>query len=334
MSRSINILVQVLLIGGIFGFLFWSAFNATDSEGKNVFVILLEQPKRYGFLVAAFWIQFLAVALVIIRWRWLLRTLGLQCSRTEAFRFGFFGMMVNLAPLGIVGGDAAKAILIAQRNPESRSQAVASVFIDRLIGLLTMFLCGTALLYYTGFYARPDIIAQVFTYLVVASAAAGLLGTGIVFLPFFAKGHIERQIAKIPVCGKLLSKFVNALLMYRNHKRCLLQCALLTIPVHFLCGLSLYFTAVAIFPTGGEGAEALTGVPDWIEHAMLHCITNTTTLLPLSAGPYELVFEQFYQLYGMTVGMGFIVSLMYRFICVCTAIAGMVYYYASMLGPR
>ena len=319
MKRFLSILLQIILIVGIFGFLFWNAATAVDSEGKNIFTILCEQPKRWYFLAAAFFIQLFAVSLTFIRWRWLVRTFGLECSRRDAFRFGFLGLMLNLAPLGIVGGDAVKAVLIAQKNPNYKSQAVASVFIDRFVGLLVMFLCGTFFLFWTGFAARPEILAQTFTHLVFVFTAASLLGTGIVFLPFFAKGHFERLIEKIPLCGKLCSKLVQALLLYRNHKRCLLQSSLLTIFVHLSFGVSLYLIAVGLF----------SSVPDLINHIMLHNVANLTSMIPLAAGPYEWALEQLYRLLTMNIGMGLIVSLMYRLTTILIAVVGIIYYYVS-----
>jgi len=320
MKRFLYIFLQFLLIVSIFGFLFWNATTTVDSEGKNIFTVLYEQPKRWHFLAAAFFVQLFAVSITFIRWRWLVRTLGLECSYREAFRFGFLGLMLNLAPLGIVGGDAVKAVLIAQRNPDYKSQAVASVFIDRFVGLLVMFICGTLLICLTGFYAETNIIAKTFTHLVVAFTVAGLLGTGIVFLPFFAKGHFERLLEKIPFCGTLGSKLVRALLLYRNHKWCLLQSCVITIFVHVSFGLSLYYVATALFPS----------VPGLVDHIMLHNVTNVTSMIPLAAGPYELVLEQLYKLYSVSVvGMGLIVSLMFRLTTIFVALIGIVYYYMS-----
>ena len=317
MNRYLNIFLQLGLIAGIFGFLFWNAAATTDAEGKNIFTVLCEQPKRWHFLAAAFFIQLFAVSITFIRWRWLVRALGLECSRCDAFRLGFLGLILNLAPLGIVGGDAVKAVLIAKKNPDYKSQAVASVFIDRLLGLLVMFICGSFLLVWTGFYARPEIIAQTFTQIVFALTAAGILGTGIVFLPFFAKGHFERLLERIPLCGNLISKLVRSLLLYRSHKRCLFLSCVITVFVHTSFGLSLYWSAIALFPSA----------PDAAAHIMLHNVTNVTSMIPLAAGPYELVLEQLYQIYGSPVGMGLIVSLMFRLVTMCVAVAGILYYY-------
>jgi len=319
MKRFLWLSLQFFLIAGIFGFLFWKAANATDSEGHNIFTLLYEQPKRWHFLAAAFFLQLFAVAITFIRWHWLVRSLGLQCSRREVFRLGFLGITLNLAPLGIVGGDAIKAVLLAQRNPDYMSQAVASVIIDRFIGLLVMFLCGTFFVCLTGFAARPEILAKTFTHLVFVFTAASLVGTAIVFHPFFAKGQFERLLEKIPLCGKLLSKLTRSLLLYRNHKRCLFQCCLVTFLVHTSFGLSLYWIALGLF----------LSVPDLMNHIMLHNVANLTSMIPLAAGPYEFFLDQLYHLLAMSVGMGFIVALMYRLMTIGVAIVGMVYYYAA-----
>jgi uncharacterized protein (TIRG00374 family) len=324
MRWFLKVFLQFLLIVSIFVFLFWNAAASTDADGKNIFTVLCEQPKRWHFLAAAFFIQIAAVSITFIRWRWLVQTLGLNCSYREAFRLGSLGLMLNLAPLGIVGGDAVKAVLIAQKNPDRKSQAVASVLIDRYLGLLVMFICGTLLICYTGFYARPEIIAKTFTHLVFAFTAAGLLGTGIVFLPFFEKGHVERLIEKIPLCGKFGSKLVQALLLYRRHIGCLIQSCAITFFVHIFFGLSLYWVAVALFPS--------PPAPDLVNQVMLHNVTNLTSMIPLAAGPYELVLEQLYKLYGMNVGAGLIVSLLFRLVAIFVALTGMIYYYVASGG--
>ena len=320
MWRLLYILVQVLFIVGIFGFLFWSAVNATDNEGNNVFTALQEQPKRWHFLVAAFFAQLLGLSLTIIRWRWLVLTLGLEISRREAFRLGFLGYVLQLILLGPVGGDAVKAAIFAKRNPNNMSKAVASIFIDRFIGLVVMFLCAAFFILYTGFHSLTHPTALFFTYLTFALTVAALLGSAIVFHPFFSKGYLERMIEKIPFCGKLFSSFVQALLLYRDHKRVLLKCCFITIFVHMSFGLSLYWAAIGLF----------TSVPSFVEHIMLHSIANLTAMLPIAVGPYEFVLEQIYQLQEVRItGMGFVVSLMYRLTTIFVAIAAVAFYYAA-----
>ncbi|MDR0522014.1 MAG: flippase-like domain-containing protein [Planctomycetaceae bacterium] len=313
--RFFWIFLQIVLIVCIFGFLFWKAAAATDAGGRNILAVFWEQPKRWHLLAAAFAAQFLAVSLTLIRWRWLTRTLGLECSYKDAFRIGFLGAMLNLMPLGIVGGDAVKAVMITQKNSGYKSQSVAGVFLDRFIGLLGMFLCGTVLILLTGFHLRHEMAAETLTRIVFFLTACSVTGSAVVFLPFFAKGHFERRIEKIPFAGGPCSKLTRSLLLYRHHKRCLLQSCLVSVGVHLLLGLSLYWLAAGLFPV----------VPGLTEHEMLYCAANLTSMIPLAAGPFEFVLaHQLYPLFGTGIGAGLVIALAYRLTTILVAVAGAV----------
>ena|GEM_PF-1890402 len=317
MNRLLNIFIQLLLISGIFGFLFWSAFTPIDSDGKNIFTLLLEQSIRWEFLFAALLSQILTQIMIAMRFYWLLRSLGLKCSYHNALRVNMYSLIFSLAPLGGAVADIARAVMIAQKNPEYEPQAAASTLIDRLLGLVILSVIGAVLICWTGMYARTEVTAQAFTLLTFIFAAAGLFGAGIAFLPFFAKGHLERVVEKVPLCGKFAGQFIQALFLYQNHKRCLAACTLITIPAQIIYGMSLFFIAMALFPT------AL----DSIYHVTFHPCANLTTLIPLAAGPYEFAMEQLYVLYGMPAGTGLIISLSARLLLTSIAIAGIICYW-------
>jgi uncharacterized protein (TIRG00374 family) len=312
--------LKLALILGIFGFLFWKAATATGADGsKNVFELLWEQPKRWDLLLIAFFVQLFSVSVTIFRWRWLVLTLGLTLAVKDAFRLGFLGLMLNLAPMGIVGGDLIKSYLIAKKNPDYMSQAVASVVVDRIIGLLVMFLCGTIFVCLTGFAFREEVLARTFSHLVFALTIIGYASVGIVFLPFFAKGHIERFLAKIPFGGEVISKLTRSFLLYRNHKICLFKAFAITFFVHIPFGISLYLIAKGLFGS----------VPNLLDHIMLYNVVNLTAMIPLAAGPFEFVLEQIYPLFSMGIGIGLVVALGYRLISILVAGLGIVYYLSS-----
>ena len=62
----------------------------------------------------------------------------------DAMRIGFIGYLFNLAPMGIVGGDLLKAWMLAREKPGNRAKALASVVVDRIIGLYVLFLVAAA----------------------------------------------------------------------------------------------------------------------------------------------------------------------------------------------
>ena len=73
----------------------------------------------------------------------LVRALGLPFRMRDAMRLGFIGLLFNMVVPGAVGGDFVKAAYL-MREQSRKTQAAASVAIDRLIGLLGMFVLAVA----------------------------------------------------------------------------------------------------------------------------------------------------------------------------------------------
>ena len=55
--------------------------------------------------------------LTFIRWYYLVRALDLPFTLREALRLGFLGYLFNLMPMGIVGGDLLKAVMLGPAAP-------------------------------------------------------------------------------------------------------------------------------------------------------------------------------------------------------------------------
>ena len=112
-------------------------------------------------LAAAWGFCFFATLLTFIRWWFLIRALGIPCRFRDSIRISFWGYLFNLAPLGIVGGDLVKAVMLDHEHRGYRAKAVASVFADRVIGLYVLFLVATVAILLTGYYwevaAVPDL---------------------------------------------------------------------------------------------------------------------------------------------------------------------------------
>lgn len=79
------------------------------------------------------------VMLAFGRWRLLVRALDLPFSLRDAFRLGWVGMFFNMVIPGAVGGDIVKGAYIA-RQQHHKEKAIASVVIDRLVGLIGLFI--------------------------------------------------------------------------------------------------------------------------------------------------------------------------------------------------
>ncbi len=119
-----------------------------------------------------------------LRWLLLLRAAGVDAPPGSTLRIFFESSFVgSFLPAGI-GADAARAYAIAVRTSHG-SQAVASVGVDRLIGLATIVLVGVAGLAGWAYRLPPGLRLRL--YLVAAAAGAGVV----------ALFWVDRLIAKL-----------------------------------------------------------------------------------------------------------------------------------------
>ena len=122
----------MLIPVAIFGYLLW--------QGREDIAEAWGQPKRWDRLVLAQIVALTATVVGFLRWHILVRAFDIPFKVREALHLGFLGYLLNFVSFGSVGGDLFKAILVAKDRPEKRPEAVASVLLDRAIGLLGLVL--------------------------------------------------------------------------------------------------------------------------------------------------------------------------------------------------
>ena len=91
--------------------------------------------------VGGFCMVMLQSSFTALRWQILVKAQGIPLSFFKAFSLTFQGMFFSLClPGGAVGGDVVKAACIV-RDAESNKkvEAVTSIFVDRLAGLIALF---------------------------------------------------------------------------------------------------------------------------------------------------------------------------------------------------
>ncbi len=79
-----------------------------------------------------------AYLLGITRWRLLLHTQGIGLRWIRCFSLFFIGHFFNAFLLGATGGDVMKAYYAARETHHRKTEAVTTVFLDRLLGLVAL----------------------------------------------------------------------------------------------------------------------------------------------------------------------------------------------------
>jgi uncharacterized protein (TIRG00374 family) len=128
-------------------------------------------------------VVFLVVPLLqAVRLRWLLRLQQVEMGWRESIRLAFAGNFLNFAaPLGSTAGDVYKA-WVAGRNTPRKTEAAATVFVDRGIGLATLLVSVGILAAASPFDSHLASLRPYFLTLL-----ALLIGGGLVYVSPFAR---------------------------------------------------------------------------------------------------------------------------------------------------
>lgn len=98
----------------------------------------------------------------ILRWRMVLRVHGLDLSFGRVSEISFVAHFFNSFLLGATGGDLMKAYYAARETHHKKTEAVAAVFMDRLIGFWAMlFFAGLMMLPNLGLLGRHERLRSV-----------------------------------------------------------------------------------------------------------------------------------------------------------------------------
>lgn len=315
MKRLLVTSLKVAVSVAIIGYLMWQA------REDNAFTNLRDQPKRWGMLVAAWFFCGGAVLTTLIRWHYLVRALEIPSRLTGSLRIGFLGYLFNLAPLGIVGGDLVKAVMLAHEHQGSSAKSFASVVVDRVIGLYMLFVVATVAIVVTGFWRVENVMIARICEMTFLLTVLGTVGIGALMVPAVSDGRLIRAMEHLPRVGRAMESLTDAMRMYRRKPAVLLAAAGMSVAVH-----SLFATGVYCIACGLPGNVHALGA-----HFVMSPLSAATGVLPLPLGPFEFVLDFLYvhvPIAGAAIpkGQGLVVALGYRMITVLIAAVGACYY--------
>lgn len=248
----------------------------------------------------------------------------------ETIRVSFIAVFVGLFAFGTLGTDSARAYTAARNSPGKRVEAVASVFVDRLLGLLTMFLLAAG-----GYYLQPgnrwaqlsSPEANGIQYVVQFSgwAAAAMVVGGAVALaaPRVLQWSIFERLRSWPVVGESLTRVMEIVRLYQSHPGDLVIGMLLSVGSTLLFALSIYL--LAVFYGGSH--------PSLADHCIIAPISLVANAVPLPGGlgGMETMLDFLYRAFTSNPGeqpKGVIVAFAFRFIFLLMAGIGAVVWFA------
>jgi glycosyltransferase 2 family protein len=257
----------------------------------------------------------------IIRWQMILRVQGLELKFPRASSIFFVGMFFNAFLLGSTGGDVIKAWYVAHETHHKKAEAVATVVVDRLIGLLALFVLTLVMMTIYWHRVFDDVRLRSFAVITLAFVLTCVAGTIIGLWKGFAdKVPKVRQFLQRMPRYDMMKRMVEAYRQYALHPVILLNTMLLSFGVHIVSMLSIWFIGL------GLGVRTTNG---FIDYLLYLPIINSVTAIPISIsgfGVRELMYAEMFGVVGVAGSTAVALSLLGYLASLFWSLVGAVFY--------
>ncbi len=281
-------------------------------RGGPTLAVVVLTPVRIGPLLLALLFGVAAPVCTFLRWHWLAHAQELGIPLRESWRLGCLGYFWGTVLPGSLGGDIVKAGLLA-RDPDRRVGAIASILMDRVIGLFGLFLLAGCVGVVTLIFAPDDFGGQVILWTLVVGAMT-LSGAGLAtvilarLLPDRAGVWVGKVARRLPLVGRTMAALWQAGWLYRSRLRVLAGAVLLSVVGHIGFILNFYFTARMFHQLGSS-------IPTVAQHFLIipaGQLFGSVFPTPGGLGGAEFGFGQLYVLLGKPETNGVLGALAVR----------------------
>ncbi|MDD5437386.1 MAG: lysylphosphatidylglycerol synthase transmembrane domain-containing protein [Candidatus Omnitrophica bacterium] len=163
-----------------------------------------------------------------------------KATLSEVISLTFIGYFFNNFLPTSIGGDVAKAYYLSRKN-SSKLPAFTAVFVDRVIGLVTMiFMAAAALL-----FAQNQIIDKNVRYAIYAVTVCSIIAILFVVNKKFAK-RFSALLMLVRPLEESLRKIYNAMHIYKNHTSLIMKSLAISVVSQILFFVSIGVLAVSI----------------------------------------------------------------------------------------
>lgn len=306
---------------GILAWLYW--------RNQAALAQVANAPKAWGFLLAAIGLIGGSTLITFLRWYLLVWGLDFPFRLRDALRLGFLGLLSNYVAPGSVGGDIVKAILLARDHPSRKTVAIATVLLDRILGLLALFMVG-AVASLTPITVPNDQKLKLCTLLLWVGSIGGLAGVGLMLIPASTRWRWVNALPRLPVVGHMVGELILGVKLYQSRPIILLQALGLSIIGH--AGLISGFYCCALW-------MRQPWIPDLATH--FYFMPNAELFgviipAPGGVGPLEAAIQWFYALLrpeqvgkAQAEAAGLIAAIAFRVVTMGIAAIGGAYYFTA-----
>lgn len=189
----------------------------------------------------------MTVFLGVVRWRMALQAVGLPLPLGRATSISMVAQCFNSFLLGSTGGDLLKAYYAARETRHQKTEAVVTVFVDRLIGLFAMLVFACVMVPWNwSLLADHHSLAGVAAVVAAMTAACGV----VVILAFWggvSRGFPRARVwlRKLPK-GELLERSLDACRVYGRKPGFLIKAFAVSMVLNAFCVLQVMAVAYGL----------------------------------------------------------------------------------------
>jgi uncharacterized membrane protein YbhN (UPF0104 family) len=284
---------------------------------------VFSHPLDLGLLAQAQALFLVGLVGTFVRWFTLVRVIEPRFTFRAAILLGFIGYVFNLVIPGAVGGDLIKAAYLARMHIK-KTQAIASMVIDRILGLLGLFVLATI----AGLVAWSTAPSDVQKLIVAAWVATGL---GVLVLAVIFSQVITRIFPQLGTGHSRLSLITTELKAmsstYRRRLGVVFACGALATMIHSLNVLAFYRLGQMLYPS-----QMRTTVG---EHFLMVPLILFTTAVPLPFGALGLTEDVSDRLFTLVNHPGGALAMMgFRVVMYGAGLVGACVYLAKLKEVR
>jgi glycosyltransferase 2 family protein len=310
-------IINGALVALAFGLLGWVVWQ---NRGKIRAVFIL--PLDLRLLVLAFAIYMAGIVITFGRWFLLVRVIEPRFQFRATILLGFIGIAFNLVIPGAVGGDLIKGAFLSRMHIK-RTQAIASMVIDRIVGLLALFVLASiagALVWNKA----PENVRKLIEF-AWAAVAVGFLVLAAIFAQAFSRmfpGASQGQSRVAIIVAEL--KEMSA--TYRNRLDVVAICLGLSVVSHGLNVIAYYVVGKMLYPSMTTTLS---------QHFLMAPLMFFSMAVPLPFGALgltEAVGDQLFKLVGHP--SGFLAMMGFRVLMYTGGLVGACVYLARLKEVR
>jgi uncharacterized protein (TIRG00374 family) len=224
-----------------------------------------------------------------VRFVWLLIAQNIRIGVWESVKLAFAGNFLNFAaPLGSTGGDVFKAYYVSLHT-EHKTEAITTVFLDRVVGLLSLVIIVAAL---ATLAPAESPLAQ-FRVWTLSILTAGIVGALAYLSPFLREKLVPKRLLNHLPMSDQLKRIDQAGRALAGHKSIVVAALCVTFVLQAVAMTAFFIVAVAL------GMRANVGnVLEYYAYFSTGAVVQALPGPPQGLGTVELAYRYFFRNYG------------------------------------